>query len=122
MGAERRFAPLIGKGPARGGDGCGENWDGSWRPQHGGLQPGVGGMLRTGKHCTAQETKFRGNNERNLQSFFDLSFSAGFVSANSEQVHPSQPGVEERPYRKFGEKAGGTSQLCSKLWAPAAVP
>lgn len=51
-----------------------------------------------------------------------LSLSAGFVSADSEQVHPSQPGVKERPYRKFGEKAGGTSQLCSELWLPATVP
>lgn len=44
-----------------------------------------------------------------------VSFSAGFVSADSEQVYPSQPGVEEGPYRKFREKAGSTSQLCSEF-------
>lgn len=57
-GLKEDFAPMIGKGPAGSGDGCGEGWNGSRRPQHGGLQPGVGGMLRTGKLSTAQERKF----------------------------------------------------------------
>lgn len=57
-GLKDGFVPIIGKGPAGSRDGRGEGWNGSRRPQHGGLQPGVGGMLRTGKRCTAQERNF----------------------------------------------------------------
>lgn len=38
-----------GEGHPGGRNGGGEGWNGSWRPQLGGLQPGVGGMLRTGE-------------------------------------------------------------------------
>lgn len=71
-----------GQGAAGAGDGGGEAGHGPRGPVHGGLQPGVGGVLQPGA-----------------------------LPARPEPLHPRQPGQQEGPHRVPGEEAGGKEKM-----------